>query len=253
VSDQSKLNDFLSEFNASLSQETQEAFLRRITAENAIKLIFEELIQQHEATNIRILADRQLTSKTSADYLVQVDDYDLRLILLDAPDGKPMLTEKLLLEWNALLEANSSTTAVIIVWTNDDLLSIPLTLRRIRSLIEAPDRTSKLAKNVEPFVKVIPDVIHRQTKGWKIPDIKESETSAANRDLYSIFSEKIIQAIDSEANRRYRTDERVRAAQKFPYEQEKRTLLSILRVALDGVSAEDLKKRIITLPRRGEQ
>lgn len=253
MSDQSKLNDFLSEFNASLSQETQEAFLRRITAENAIKLIFEELVEQHEATNIRILADRQLTSTTSADYLVQVDDYDLRLILLDALDGRPVLTEKLLRGWSTLLEANPSTTAVIIVWTNDDLLSIPLTMRRVRYFIDVPDQIAKLSKIAEPFMKVISDVIHRQTKGWKIPDIKDSGASAANRDLYSIFSENIGQAIDAEANRRYRTDERVRAAQKFPYEQEKRTLLSILRSALDGASEEDLKKRITTLPRRGEQ
>jgi hypothetical protein len=252
MSDQSKLDDFLSEFNASLSQDTQEAFLRRVTAEGAIKLIFEELLDQHKATNIRILADRQLNTTTAADYLVQVDDYDLRLILLDAPDGKPNLTDKLLLEWKSLLEANPSTTAVIIIWTSDDLLSIALTMRRIRYLIENPDEVAKLPRFVESFYHVISDVIRRQTKGWNIPDVKEAGASVASRDLFAIFSEKIGQAIDSEANRRYRTEERLLAAKQFPYEQEKRVLLNTLRAALDGASAQELVRRVTILPRRGE-
>lgn len=247
------LGGFTNELLASLSQNSRNALLRRINAERLIKLLANQLIEKHEAERIRVIPDQQLSGQDLADYLIQVDDYDLRLILLDAPDGKPVITEKLLQEWNILLEGNSSTTVLIVVWTSDDLLAIPFTMRRLKSALEKPKQIGKLQKIAEPLEKVISDVILRQTKGWKIPKYDLTQPTIVRRDLYSIFSEKIVRSIDEEANRRYKVEERVKAAQKFPFEEEKQIVLSILQDALDGKSEDELQKRLITLPHRGEK
>lgn len=253
MSDTNPLDGFLNEMMASMSQVSRDAMMRRVNAERLIKLTIENLVEQHQAESIRLLSDEQLTAKESADYLIQIDDYDLRVELLDAPNGQLTLDENLLTRWEGLLEANSNTIALIIVWTNDELLSIAFSMRRLKYIVESPNELAKLLQTAAPFEKVIAKIIKKQTKGWKIPKIEKSGSPTANRDLYSIFSQKIITAIDTEANRSYRVEERARAAQKFPYEQEKRTILSILQDALEGATAKDLEKRLTNLPRRGEQ
>ncbi|MFH1635658.1 MAG: hypothetical protein ABIG63_16830 [Chloroflexota bacterium] len=253
MSDNNLLDGFLSEMRASMSQDSRDAMMRRINAERLVKLTLENLLEQHQAESIRVLPDQRLTSQEAADYLVQVDDYDMRLILLDAPRDKPELNIEQLYGWSKLLETNPSTTVVLAVWSNDELSTIPFSLRRLTTILESPEKTDKLLEIAKPFEDVIVEMIQHQTKGWKIPQIEKSEPAAASRDLFATFSDIIAQAIDVEANRRYRTDERLRAAQNFPYQQEKKTILSILQNALDGRSAVELEKRLTTLPRRGGQ
>lgn len=253
MSENNELDKIMNELMASLSEDTRDAMMRRINAERLIKLATESLVDQHEAENIRVIPDNRILAQEAADYLIQIDDYDVRLILLDAPDGKIAITQDLLNEWSALMESNSKTIELIVVWANEELSSIPFTMRGLKSALDSPEQIKKMPEIAKPFEQVISEVIHHQTKGWKIPKFDSSQPSTSRRDLYSIFSEKIIRAIDIEANRRYRTEERVKAAQKFPYEQEKRAILSILQEALDGISATDLQKRLTNLPRRGEQ
>jgi hypothetical protein len=252
MNDRSSLDGFLSEFGASLSQDTQDAFLRRVTAEAAIKLAFEELYKKQVAENIRVIPDRQLASQKSADFLVQIDDYDIRLELLDAPANEHAVSQESLQGWVSLLESHPNTAVLIVVWADNNLSSIALTMRRLKYLLNNPTELEKLSKNIDPFEDVISSVIKKQTKGWKIPKIEPNKPSSSKRDLYSIFSEKIISAIDVEANRSYRTEERVKAARSFPLEREKQAILKILQDALDGKPAKDLEKRLTSLPRRGE-
>ena len=247
------LDGFLNEMMASLSQDSREAMLRRVNAERLIKLLASQLVEQHAAERIRIIPDSRLSEQDAADFLIQVDDYDLRVIMLDTPDGKPAVTEKNVLDWIALLESNPSTVVLIAVWANEELSAIPFSMRQLKVMLEKPDQMNKVLKSAKPFGQIISDLIQKQTKGWKIPEITKSETMTSGRDLFSTFSEKIIQSIDAEATRRYLIKERVKAAEKFPFEQEKRAILGILKSALEGESSDDLKDRLINLPRRGEQ
>jgi hypothetical protein len=249
----SNLEKIINELSASLSEDSREAMMRRINTERLIKLVLEDLVEKHKAESIRIIPDNRLTIQEAADYLVQVDDYDLRLILMDTVDGKVKLTAKLLQEWVTLLEANASTAILIVVGISDDLSSIPFTMKRLKSIVNSEEQITKIAQIAKPFEDVIADVIHHQTKGWKIPKLDPNQPSTSQRDLYAIFSEKIIRAIDDEANRRYRTEERLKAAKNFPAEQEKRAILRILREALDGAASKELEKRLTSLPRRGEK
>jgi hypothetical protein len=249
----SELEKIMNELSASLSEDSRDAMMRRINTERLIKLIINGLAEKHNADSIRVLPDSRMTEQDAADYLIQVDDYDLRVVLLNAIDGNPLLTEKNVIDWILLLESNPNTIALIVVWTNDDLSAIPFSMRRLKAILETPNQIPRLIKTAKPFELIISDIIQRQTKGWKIPEIQKSETTTTGRDLFSIFSEKIIRSIDNEANRRYLIKERVQAAEKFPYETEKRTILSILQEALDGEPAEELKKHLTTISRRGEQ
>jgi hypothetical protein len=253
MTENSELNRIMNEMVASLSENSREGMMRRINSERLIKMIAESLVERHEAEAIRVILDNRLTDQDAADYLVQVDDYDMRLILLDSPDGKVQMSENLLQDWITLLEANPSTTIIIAVWANDDLLAIPFTMRRLKAVVESRDQTEKITKIAKPFEAVISEQIQRQTKGWKIPKVEQNKPAAGKRDLYSIFSQKVISSIDNEAGRRYRTEERVKAARNFPGEQEKRVLLNVLQEALDGATSKELENKLTKLPRRGEQ
>lgn len=253
MSETDEISGFLSEFSASLSQDTQEAFQRRINAERMIKLLSDELIEQHEAESIRVLPDRRLAGKDAADFLVQVDDYDLRLILLDAPEGKLSVTPDHLREWADLLEANPSTNLVIAVWTDDELSALSFSMAQLQSLTKSPEQLRKVLAEVRPLRQVISDVIRHQIKIWDVAKDLAGKPSAQSRDIYSVFAEKISRAIDVEVNRHYRTEERLQAARNYPYEQEKRAILSVLQEALSGTSSKDLQMRLTSLPRRGVQ
>lgn len=246
-----ELDKIMKEMTASLSSDSREAMMRRINSERLIKLAAENLVEKHEAESIRMIPDNRLTDQEAADYLVQVDDYDMRLVLVDAPDGKVKLSRELIQDWISLLETNPSTTILIAVWTNDDLAAIPFTMKRLKSVVDFQEQIQKIASIAKPFESVISEQIKRQTRGWKIPKVEQNRPSAGGRDLYGMFSEKISSAIDNEASRPYRTEERVKAAKNFPADQEKRVLLSILREALDGATRKELESQMSKLPRRG--
>jgi hypothetical protein len=88
---QDSIDGFISEISASLSQPDQQAFLRRVNAERLLILVINELIDEHQAERIRILPDHRLAGNVGADFLLQVDDYDLRLELLDASNDQLQL------------------------------------------------------------------------------------------------------------------------------------------------------------------
>ncbi|MBK6431798.1 hypothetical protein [Candidatus Amarolinea dominans] len=101
-----------------------DAILRRINTERLIGLLADEFVESHQAERVRILPDNRLAGESGADFLLQIDDYDVRLELIDTPEGKPVLEIEQLPRLLALLEANPSTLAVILVWTTDDLLAV---------------------------------------------------------------------------------------------------------------------------------
>jgi len=251
MSDHNSLDGLMNEFMATLSQDTQEAMLRRVNAERMIRLYAEQIIDQHQAESIRILPDQRLAGEAVADFLVQIDDYDLRIVLLDSADGKPKLTTDQLEKWLDLLEDNPSTAIMIVVWTTNELLALPFSMIKIKTLMQFPEQIEDLLKEASPLELIIPEIILRQVKKWEIDEDLSRKPETRGRDIYSIFAEKIGQAIDDEANRRYRNVERLKAAQEFPYQKEKQNILTILSDALEGKSAKELEILLTRLPRRG--
>lgn len=250
TAEQDDHNNLISETSASLSQPGSAASLPRMNAERLLRLSVDQIIEQHRDSNIRILPDRRLTGKSGADFLLQVDDYDLRLVLLDAPEGRPALDLSLLNDCMALLEHNPGTVALILIWTTNDLLSIPVSIARLRYLLQAPQKVNDLLKRAKPFIEIVSELIHKQTKLWEVGLEQIPHSTAQSVDLYRLFSEEIGKAIDVETRRSYRNNERLRAARNFPYEHEKKLILALLQEALQGASAKDLEARLLRVSRR---
>lgn len=245
------IDGFLSEFRASLSQPTGDAVFRRINAERLLRLLADEFIESHEAERIRILADNRLAGKPGADFLMQIDDYDVRLEFLDSPSGKPVLAQDRLGYFSKMLEDNPSTVAIVLVWTTDDLQSIALSDRRVRHLSQHPEDLSKLLQESKPLHEVLKAIVGRQMKQWEFDLARAPRSTAQPADIRRLFEQAIGEAIDAERDRSYRNVERKLAAQQFPAEEEKRLIFGVLKEALGGTVAKELVPMLTRLSRRG--
>jgi hypothetical protein len=214
-------------------------------------LLAEEFVETHQAEHIRILMDNRLVGESEADLLLQVDDYDIRLQLLDAPENKPVLAIDQLSRLLGLLENNPSTIALILVWTTDDLLSVPLNVSEIQLLRENPNRLPHRLSSAQPLLDVLGGVVARQLKMWEARLDTTPRPETMPGDSRQLFEDAFGKAIEVERQRSYHSPTRKEAAQRFPVEREKRIILETLKEAIGGESAESLKKRLTGLPRRG--
>jgi hypothetical protein len=244
------LDTFLSEFTASLKQSGGDAVLRRINAERLLRFIAEELIESHQAERIRVLADNRLAGESGADFLLQIDDYDIRLEFLDAPNGKPELRTDQLPALMNLLEDNPSTVALVLVWTTDDLQALAMSLSEIQKARGARQLAAML-KETQPLRGALREIVSQQTKRWDIRIEQKPQSSAEPADIRRLFESAIGQAIEAERDRSYKLTERKTAAKHFPIEEEKRVIFQALKEALGGANAQDLVPLLIHLPRRG--
>lgn len=245
------VDSFLTELKASLSQPDGEAMLRRINAERLLRLLADEFIEAHQAERIRILPDSRLVGEPGADFLLQIDDYDIRMLFLDAPDAAPALDASQLPDFLRLLEDNPSTVALVLVWTTDDLRSVPLSVRRTRFLTQNPDRLPSLLAATKPLPETLRALVARQTKLWEAGLDQTPRTTAKSADMRRLFEEAIGAAIEAERQRSYRYTERKLAARRFPVEEEKRLIFAVLGEALNGALAQELVLRLTRLPQRG--
>lgn len=248
------IDAFLSEIQASLTQSGGEAVLRRINAERLLHLLAEEFVEDHQAERVRILPDRRLAGEAGADFLLQIDDYDIRLQFLDAPEGKPVLDADRISEFADLLTDNPSTVALILVWTTDNLLAVSLSMSQTRQLAQNPQRFVDLLADARPLPEVLRTVVERQTRFWEVGLDQTPHTAARSTDMRRLFEEAIGAAIDAERQRSYRYTERKLAARTFPAEEERLIIFSALAEALAGRSASELVSQLIRVsPRRGGQ
>ncbi len=211
------------------------------------------LIAAHPGEQFRLLPDRRLAGKPGADYLLQVDDYDFRLELIEDAGGQPRLDPERLKTAAALLEENPSTQALIYVWAAAALNAVPLSLARIRYLLQNPDRIPDLVAHTRPIEAVIEELIARQIKVWDLRADLDLEPPAQRVDLLDVFSEEVGKAIDIEMHRNYRNEERSRAAQDFPYLEEKQLLMSTLQDALKGAETPLLIERLLRMQPGSDQ
>jgi hypothetical protein len=245
------LDNFVSEFTASLSQHGGDAALRRINAERLLRLIADQMVEQHQAEQIRVLSDYRFVGEAGADFLFQVDDYDIRLQFIDAPDSRTSLKADQLPAFAALLEDNPSTIALVLVWTSDDMLALPLSIARLRYLTQHPDRLNKIGGDIKPLADILRALVSQQTKQWDISLEQTPRSTARPADIRRLFEGIIREAIERERHRSYRYEERKQAAHEFPLKEEQRVILDVLREALEGVSATDLVPRLTRVSRRG--
>jgi hypothetical protein len=248
---QDPINSFISEINASLQQSDPSAFLRRVNAERLLILTVNELMDEHQTENIRIIPDNRLTGNNGADFLLQVDDYDFRIELLDTANDNLHLSPDNLATYITLLEENPSTLDLIVVWSTDTLLAVPFSLTRLHYLSQNNNKISGLIHQAQPIKMVMNELIQRQIKIWDVGTEQLPQTTGQGIDIYKTFSEEIGKAIDAEMHRKYLVEERRQAATQFPYQEEKQLILSVLQDALKGIEADKLIERLVRVQKRG--
>lgn len=247
----SSVDSFLAELKASLSEASGDSVLRRINAERLLRLLAEEFVQSHQADRIRVMPDNRFAGEPGADVLVQIDDYDVRLEFVDSADGPLELDAGLMPHFLKQLEENPSTVALVVVWTTDDLRSVPLTVTRIRHLSQDASRVRQLLSAAKPLPEVLREIVARQMRHWDVPWEEVPRSSVQPAGLRQLFEGAIEGAIELERDRSYRFTERKLAAERFPIDAEVRLVLAVLNDALNGAPADAMVSRLTRLPRRG--
>ena len=251
-SDSKFVDGFLSELVATLSDEDGEVILRRINTERLVRIVTEEFAEAHEEESVRIIADSRIIGESDADILIQVDDYDIRIQIVDAPNNAPDMDVPQLVQYHETLQANPSTVVVIVVWTTDDLASIALTVPSISRLIDEPKWIDVELTKAKPLGTVLNDVVNSQSKLWDANLDTAHKKPSGQMDAHKQFVTEFEQAVVDECKRSYRSIFRKEAAENYPSSDERQIIEHCLQEALAGRTVEDLLCQLTKLGVRGK-
>lgn len=245
------LDDFISEISASLGGSSGEAMLRRINTERTLHLALEEIVQQRHDLQIRILADSRIVGQAGADLLMQIDDYEIRLTLLDVPSGTPQLIPEQIERARSVFEENPSTEVMVLIWTTEDLLSQKLNLETIEFLRAQPDQIPLFLQKARPLTDVIADILASHMKLWDFILESHTEGSLASGDIHKLFEEHFKKSLEMERERSYKNVERKAAALRLDEAKEFSILNKALEDAVQGQPSKALASRLTQFTRRG--
>ncbi|MGH2542245.1 MAG: hypothetical protein ACRERD_22255 [Candidatus Binatia bacterium] len=210
------------------------------SAERILDRALQEFAAQQRPEQVRVWAGHRVVSDEEAAFLLQIDEYDVSLHLLATSAQTPSLTEEQLRGFKRSLLDNPNTVALVLVWTTNDLLAIPLTLARVDFLLHTPHTIPRLLRQARPVQAVLEDILNRQSKSWESSLEPSTDPSARALDPRATFIAVIEQAIETESGRSYRIGARKQAAQFYDVEREKRVIINALNAALDGASSEQI-------------
>lgn len=214
-------------------------------AKALLEQTLQELTHNQEGTQIRVLTNPARAGSLEPQMVIQIDEYDFRVQLLQAYADEPQLRFEQLADFQQILEANPSTVALLLTWTTDNLLTIPLTIARIRFVQERPRVLPHLLRRARPLLAVLQNLMTRQIREWESGlDLSQRAVDGAV-DIRQLFVASLEDAFEKERNRSYRQPARKLAAHRFPVESEKDIMLAILDDALKGESANKLIKRLM--------
>ncbi len=249
------LDEFLSEISASLSSTSGEAALRRINTERVLRLTLEEIVSQRHDLQIRILSDSRLAGQLGADILMQIDDYEIRLALIDAPSNQINLTTRQLETFWTLFEENPSTEAIILTWTTEELLSQKLSLNTIDYLRDNPTHISAYLKKVKSLPDVIEEILDMHMRVWETASISSNNIPKSLIDIRQIFEKHLSKELKNEQKKSFRNKERKDAARYLDLieDQESNIIINVLNDALRGQKDKVLVPNLCQVVKRGGQ
>lgn len=259
--------DFLSEISASLTGDSGEVSLRRINTERVLKLVLDDIVEQRHDVQIRVLHDSRIAGESGADILMQIDDYDIRLEIIDTPDNVCRLTKDQLINCREIFEENPSTETLILTWTTSELLSIQITLGlidqiKLRSLDQLSvdggnqdqletDPLLELPENVRPLTEVINSILESRVKVWEKILVKPEESRRSSTNIRRLFESHLLQCLSEERSRSFKIEERKAAAENLSEQDVKEFMGPILDQALNAEKTENIAKLLAQLPKRG--
>jgi hypothetical protein len=222
-------------------------------AKSILQRKLQEWIESQESTESRVLTNMALAGSFDGEVVIQIDEYDFRLLLLEASENEPSqcarrsprLALEQLSEFQQILQSNPSTVALLLTWATDELLTIPLTIARIRFLHQHPRFLPRLLRGARPLLAVLQNLMTRQVKEWERGLDLSQRAIDAPIDVRQVFAASLEEAFQKERKRPYRQPARKEAAHRFPLQSEKRAILAVLDEALKGKSAHNLVKLLI--------
>ncbi len=246
-------DDFLAQVSASLTSSSGEAALRLINAQRNLRLVLDEIVQQRHDLQIRVISDNRISGDAGADVLMQIDDYEIRLELIDTPNLLPNLTKVKLKKYRQIFEDNPSTETLVITWTSDELLSQRLSLVTVDYLIENDNQIEDFVHNAKPLSDVVQEILVSQMRVWDdIPSLTPKDGSISS-DVSEIFVNHFADELKSERERPFKIEEKKLAIRQFPEKRETDILKNVLQEALNEASTDELAARLAQLPRRGSK
>lgn len=245
--------EFFSEISASLHEESGEASLRRINTERILKLVLDDIVAQRHDLQIRVLNDRRISGDIGADILMQIDDYDIRVEILDTPDSLMSLYRDQVIRFQSIFEDNPSTEILVITWTTQDLHSIYLTLNQIDQLSTHPDQIISLVQTAKPLASVINEILENRIKVWGKMLTAPQEKGTSVSDIRKLFEDHFRTCLEEERNHSFILDERKKAAVSLSEKDAVMLLMDVLDQALNGEDMEKLAQRLSHVPQRSRK
>ncbi len=246
---------FLMELKAKLASETSEEMIERIQAEQAVQDVLLELSDSHD---FRVVEDYRYTTgeeEKRTDFILQVEDFELRLIMEYSPTGRPTLTANDLRAVSKILESSTSTIALAVVWAASDLPTLVITQGLVEFLLADGQETAKFVKTALPLKDAILRFVDRQTKGWGLRRVERVPAEEMLPDAQTILERKLREELGRESTRAYKLERKV-AAQKSIRRKDVETIARIFeqsrRASKDAQEITDDLRKLIDKWQRGE-
>ena len=204
-----------------------------------MRLELDTLRQTLPDARVSLPVDSCSKGRFPIDLLLQVEDYEVCLKLLEAPEGRPALSPDEVGPMLEAMEEHPNAVALVLVWATENLLSIPFSLRRLSSLEQGERRLANLLARARPLAEVLTEVIERQSRRWvEEVEIRHGPPQGVV-DLKSEFGRQLEAAIKEERARPYTRWERKLAALRYPQDVERELIAAALDEAMLG-SRQDL-------------
>lgn len=236
------IESYLRELRAGAEAGDTEVLFRRLDTERKARTMLDFLAEEYD---LRVLPDRRLGTEVAADFLVQIEEYELRLVIEDVVDGRPQLSAAQFDVYHQLLHLNPATVGILIIWTGPDLPALVLRLGQLRFLQQCPERLAEELEQVRPLEVTLRAFMEGQTKEWALEELEPAVgPTGLLSDTRTLFEHTLRQYLAREAGRRYRREEKVAAAQELS-ERDVASMLKILDAALAGERATELAARLV--------
>lgn len=248
------IEDVFSEIRASLDTPEDQSILKRIDFERLLKMSLEEIVDRFDTHQVRVLSDLHIAGKTGADLLVQIDDYEVRIEILEQLSKDEKISGNQLEVYKRVFEENPSTQFLILTWVSDDITSIVFSLQDILTLEEEPDEFDKLLSNSKPLSENLENIIVSQLKNWDteisfMGDKKKQSVDLKKKE----FQDNLPNSINHQINKQYRNPEKIEAVSTYSVREESNLIKDALNIALSGESAESISKIFSRIKKGGKK
>jgi len=246
---------FLVELKAKLSSATSEEMIARIEAERAIHDILIELSDSHGFRAVEDYRYATREEEKGTDFLLQIEDFELRLMVKYSPTGTPTLSANDLRALREILKSSQSTMALAVVWAAPDLPTLIITQGLIEFLLAEEQETARFMKTAAPLKDAILGFAEKQRKVWGLRPVERLPEEEILPETQAILERKLQEELRHESVRAYKLERKI-AAQKSIGTKDAETIERILeesrRASKDAQElAEDLRK-LIDKWQRGE-